>query len=1068
MLIRIGAVVCSALLSLATFAQTVVSRSGVPLDAAPNPTSAAIIEFREPLRVAANGDRSAAVESRRRTLQADLDDLADHPRVRRVYAHAFSGAAVTISPDAWDDVAKLPYVKRVYPDQPVHAFLSQSVPQIGAPLVWASHGTRGSGVVVAVIDTGVDYRHPALGGGMGAGFRVTRGWDFVNDDADPTDDNGHGTHVAGIVGANSATLTGVAPDVSFLAYKVLDAGGRGEMSEVIAAIDRALDPDGNGDTSDAADVINLSLGGPGTPDDPVSKAVENAIAHGVVVVAAVGNAWDYFTIGSPACAPNAISVGASELSGSIAFFSSKGPNTQSYSIKPEVVAPGVNIVSAAPGGSTRAMSGTSMAAPHVAGAAALLLAVHPDWTPSDVKSALVSTAVDLHAEAMEQGAGRIDIAAAAASTIFLNPATLSFGLANVETNLWSPSQQVRITNRGASAVTLANPVPGSAAVAIPQGWAITSAGTTLAPGASIDVTLSMTVDHSASLYPTAGSLSYGGFVTLAGARMPWAFVKASRIRVQVDEGTPTAFVSDDHQRYRVIPSGPNVAESILPAGMYDVVTWIAHPGEGRLAVRENVEVKGTANIDIATSSLQHTITPAGVDEKGVRLSSQIRSADLIAYQTRLRLVYPEANLNNYFDSAFLDVSKFRMNDIPPTWQVLIGEFYENAELNTSYAVQHTPLVGVSASATLTAPALREQAVRVVVPQESDLHRVGLANSKHDRYPGRRLVESWSHVFSNVAGKQWTGRVFMTADVHPTYGFSPAIGMRGTEGVLDDFEATPLRLFSDGRSAVVSGVTAGPATQWHQSGTTATFGGAPIHPEMEFIAISPTQLHANFFFYGPNRERRWRDIYSTRWAAFNGAGQNVGSGSLDSSNLLVTIPAAGALRLEITNDRSQVAGRPALATYRSWTDTTRFDSTPPSFSALSVQNAAGDQLDVVPVGTDAWLLFGLVDWHGDSDKREHKAIRTDATRVEYRVSGSTTWIAAEPQFVVQDLLAYSADRKSDGAVYRCRIPATNGASTMDVRITGEDAEGNRVEYTLEPAFAVSGAAPDTDRRRAVRH
>ena len=1063
------AAVCSALVSLAASAQTVVSRTGAAMDVPPQRTASAIVEFREPVYAAS----AVAAQARARTLQADLDRVMRRgvrPRVKQVYAHAFSGAAVDIPADAWDDVAKLPYVKRVHPDLPVRAFLSQSVPQVGAPAVWAAHGTRGRGVVVAVIDTGIDYSHPALGGGFGPGFRVAGGYDFVNNDADPADDNGHGTHVAGIAGASSPALTGVAPECTLLAYKVLNGAGYGEFSGVVAAIDRALDPDGNGDPSDAADVINLSLGGYGTPEDPVAQAVENAIAHGVVVVAAAGNAGDFYTIGSPACAPHAITVGASELGGALAPFTSRGPNTHLYTIKPEVVAPGVNIVSAAPGGGERPLSGTSMAAPHVAGAAALLLAVHPEWTPAEVKSALVSTAFDLQAEAMAQGAGRIDVAAAAGATLFMDPPTLSFGLADVAGNVWSPSQVVRITNRGPSSVALDAPVAGPSGAAVPQ-WAIAPAGTTLAPGASADVTVSMTVDHTASPYPTGGSLAYGGVVTLAGARTPWAFVKASRIRVEVDEGTPTAFVSDDHQRYRVLATGTHVAESILPAGTYDVVTWIEHPDEGRLAVRENVEVRGTATIEIATSSLTHTITPAGVDEHGVLLSAKERSVGVRSYQSRFRLVYPEANLNNYFDSAFLEVSRIRTNDIPPAWQLLFAEFYEDVPAKASYAVQHTPLRGVDASAVLAGPPLREQEVRVIVPPEgAQSNRVSLGNTKHDRYPDRRVLETTRHLFAPAGGEVWSGRLFMTADVHPTYGFSPAVGLQGPQDQeIPYLEETPLRLSGDGRVAAADGIVAGPATQWHAPGAAVTLGGAPVHPAIDFTPIAPTEFHTFFVFRGPNREVRWRDLLSTRWAAFDGEGQSIGSGLVDSPDLRVHLPDAGPFRLELTNDGYRAGGIRGLATYRVWTDTTRGDAMPPSFSALSVQDAAGRQLDTVPGGTDAWLLFGITDWEFVPGGRQHKPIRTASTRVEYRVSGTAAWIAAEPQFVVEDLLPVApADRVSDGAVYRCRIPAAERAArSVDVRITAEDQAGNRMEYTLEPAFAVEGGVA-IPRRRSVRH
>jgi hypothetical protein len=223
------------------------------------------------------------------------------------------------------------------------------------------------------------------------------------------------------------------------------------------------------------------------------------------------------------------------------------------------------------------------------------------------------------------------------------------------------------------------------------------------------------------------------------------------------------------------------------------------------------------------------------------------------------------------------------------------------------------------------------------------------------------------------------------------------------------------------------------------------------------------LFTHFFFHGPNREVRWGDMLSTRWAAFDGEDRSIGSGVMDSSNLMLLLPQAGPFRLELANDHYRAGTMRGLATYRAWFDMARADAMPPSFSALSVQNAAGEQLDTVPAGTDAWLLFGLTDWEFTGRGRDHKAIPEGNTRVEYRVSGTTAWLPAEPQFLVQDMLP--ADRVSDGAVYRCRIPAGQFARAMDVRITAEDAAGNRMEYTLEPAFAVDSAIP---RRRSARH
>ncbi|WUT87815.1 S8 family serine peptidase [Streptomyces melanogenes] len=194
-----------------------------------------------------------------------------------------------------------------------------SVPLINAPQVWrrkdpVGHSADGTGTTVAVLDSGVDYTHPDLGGGFGAGHKVVGGYDFANGDADPMDDNGHGTHVAGIIAGKAAEkggVTGVAPGASILAYKVMDDAGEGYTSDIVAGIEAAVDPD----NPHRADVVNLSLGGYGDGTDPLGAAATAATRAGVVVVASAGNEGPGSgTISTPAAADGVIAVGAS-LSG---------------------------------------------------------------------------------------------------------------------------------------------------------------------------------------------------------------------------------------------------------------------------------------------------------------------------------------------------------------------------------------------------------------------------------------------------------------------------------------------------------------------------------------------------------------------------------------------------------------------------------------------------------------------------------------------------------------------------------------------------------------------------------
>ncbi len=298
-------------------------------------------------------------------------------------------------------------VEQIWPDQPVHIWLDASVPLIGVPRVWAD-GKRGHGVVVAVVDTGVDSSHPDLTG------RVALTQDFSGEGFQ--DNHGHGTHVAGIIAGSGTSsggrYTGVAPEATLIAAKVLRSDGSGNMSDVMSGVEWAVEQ--------GARVINLSLGADGSCDgtDALSQICDAAVERGAVVCVAAGNAGPaYYTIGSPGCARRVITVGASDPSDYVASFSSRGP-TADKRPKPDICFPGVTIASCRARGTSMgqvldeyytAASGTSMATPHCSGAAALLLEATPARTPQEIKDLLMSSAKDLGADWYTQGRGRAQV-----------------------------------------------------------------------------------------------------------------------------------------------------------------------------------------------------------------------------------------------------------------------------------------------------------------------------------------------------------------------------------------------------------------------------------------------------------------------------------------------------------------------------------------------------------------------------------------------------------------------------------------------------------------------------------
>ncbi|MFG3708732.1 S8 family serine peptidase [Micromonospora sp. NPDC047670] len=342
-------------------------------------------------------------------------------------------------------------IARVWLDGRVRPVLEHSVSQIGAPTAWSA-GRDGAGVRVAVLDTGADAAHPDLAG------RIAGSQDFSGSGS-AGDGHGHGTHVAATIAgsgvASGGLRKGVAPGAQLLIGKVLDDGGSGYESAIIAGMEWAA--------HSGARVVNMSLGGsPTDGTDPMSQALDDLTAQtGALFVVAAGNDGAARTVGTPGAATAALTVGAVDRADQLADFSSRGPRVGDSGLKPEITAPGVAIVAARAAGTTMGTpvgeaytgaSGTSMATPHVAGAAAILAQDHPDWTAGQLKDALVSTAKNNPAlTVFEQGAGRVDVTRALGQRVY-GTATADFG--RIAAGSGATERTVTYTNGTTTAQTL--------------------------------------------------------------------------------------------------------------------------------------------------------------------------------------------------------------------------------------------------------------------------------------------------------------------------------------------------------------------------------------------------------------------------------------------------------------------------------------------------------------------------------------------------------------------------------------------------------------------------------------
>ena len=452
---------------LATLGVVVLVTAGAPPMPVQSGEQAEVVVLLESPPLARAPGTGSRIADEQRAFRHELAARIPDAEVVWRYRLVANGFSLTLPVTQVERVRGLPGVRDVLPAGSYAPQLTSSPQQIGAPALWGQAlDTAGQGVKIGIIDSGVDPAHPFFapaGYTMPAGFPkgqqrfttakiivarafVPRGATAASSRvAYSDDDSSHGTHVAGIAAGNAETnaggrrVSGVAPRAYLGNYKVFVQTSSGlspnaNSPAIVAAIEAAV--------ADGMNVINFSGGEPEIEPsrDIVARALDAAAAAGVVPVVAAGN--DYNDLGagsvsSPANSVRAIAVGAVDIDGSNrthAEFSSVGPTTISHRLKPDVAAPGVDVLSSIPGGGWAEFSGTSMASPHVAGAAALLRQRHPTWSADQIKSALVQSGADSALSGSRlagprfQGGGLVALARADRPLVFAQPTSVSFGL----------------------------------------------------------------------------------------------------------------------------------------------------------------------------------------------------------------------------------------------------------------------------------------------------------------------------------------------------------------------------------------------------------------------------------------------------------------------------------------------------------------------------------------------------------------------------------------------------------------------------------------------------------------
>ena len=1032
-----------------------------------------IVEFTEEPQFILSSHSSAAASApryldRRAEFPADLNRqgiTAFGLSSDRFYHKVFYGAALALREHDIRIVERLPYVKKIHRAKSYEAHLEKSLRQIHAREAWSAYAVKGSGVLVAIIDSGIDYLHPALGGGIGPGFTVTGGYDFVNHDPDPMDDNGHGTHVAGIIAANAGDLQGVAPLSRLLAYKVLNDRGRGREADILAAIERLADPDQNGDPSDRPDVVNMSLGSDyGDPDDALSTAVDNATRLGITFCISAGNAGRYTpyqgkednyyytameSVGSPGTARLAITVAAVDSLERRAEYSSKGPAGGTFAIKPDVSAPGDMIWSLAPGGGYALKSGTSMASPMAAGIAALLLSRDKTLTPAAIKAILMNSARDLGLPVLQQGAGRVDALRALGLTTRAFPGHLSFGLDDASATTWTTTDTLLIENRAATAQEYSWSVAGSGSGV---GLTASPSAFTLMPNDARQVVITLSVNNAVVPLVDEDIRIRDGLVFLNGTKdtigIPWAFARTSQMLLSFAAPGPSFIGAGENSV--ILPVAPKLGPKVrwidklhvqvagATAGAYDFL--VSFPGTGALIVREQLPFTGSAAFHFDPAEAVHTVQLQGTDDTGAPFPpTEHTQRTLVASLPSGYALYGRFPTG----SASLPISpaSARVAFLP------VESHFDWRDGGRVVLPQYAAFRGIGASSirTPSGSGYVKQLLSFTLPPGTSMAKFYADVIAIETMGGQEFFNPVQIDYDTLQtqGAELRLHLSMMGHQDPAHYTSLAFHINASDLSTDvlDYSTRYLTVSNDSILASLPSQRS-PVISAFPNGGTMHFGRAPLHIlSLSYNNLSGTSIQFTPNFRGSLLEDRYHDARRGTYVVYNAGWHPVHAGSIIAPREPIALPAAWH-HLVLTSDNYFVRGFRGAVTLTNSVNLAHAMPDPPFITSFAVLGGDGLPTDSTGHESAPSLRF--------SSRLPMPGTLPviDSTRVFYRSIRSGPWIPLT-------VSAHGVSGSGVGTIFTSSLAGCTGkdSSAVDLRIRVVDEQGHASDMTVSPAFVV---------------
>jgi subtilisin family serine protease len=941
------------------------------------------------------------------------------------FTRTFNGFALEGDEATRQQIKKLSYVASITEDKKVTAIDLASSQIINADDVWADFGVTGTGINIGIIDTGIDYMHQDLGGGLGQSFKVKGGYDFVNEDSDPMDDHSHGTHVAGIAAGNGPGLKGVAPDANLYAYKVLTADGWGWTSWIVAGIEKTVDPDGDPNTDDHLDVANMSLGGPVSADDPMVEAVNNAVAAGVTFVIAAGNSYDYGTIGSPGVAEDAITVGATDFNDYTAYFSSKGPVENTFAIKPDVAAPGVSIYSSVLNNQYEYYNGTSMASPHVAGAAALLLDKNPTWTPAMIKGALMGTADNSNATTIwDQGAGRIDVLAAIQSELVFAPGSISLGVSDQSSSSWVTVKTITLENLTASDqnVTLS-----SEGESIGSGIdiSISPASITIPANSSQEFEITFTIDVETlamKAYPEA----YTGYVVATSAsqtvKAPYAFLHSDVVHLELTGELPgVVFVigtNPGNYYWKPFNPAPEI-DLLLPAGTYD---FIAPYTDNYWVYKEGItDQSGTIVMDKTDADNAITFAPKDKDGDDFEMDSS-------ATMGTVYLGGPERNISTLYIGIPTSIHISDVTAYGIDMKIVDSEL---SDPEPHYDITLTTGVGISDSQELTNDSDEFSNLTFVNPSLS-------ANQTQGVTFVMRLGGGWS-MFNNEPDPVGNPLTVLTSRHQPTQSVLGTF-LRFTHDTEVGWETAVWDAVDDNTIHVKnfwgSDITIFDTTDYEFTfGKTIPRYNASLSTYGDILYLGDFPQVGYFNRYHGERELGEMSYELLHENSVVRSGTSMNVGFIDWTSYINLQAEPNSYKLKLHFFEYFFDGSNGIIDTEISFDSRNWDVNPPLLTTFSLE-AGGVATNTFAEGQEATIKIALADCQGC----ESYWASVDSVSLFYKPTLSSNW---------QPLTLSTTSTN----MFESTVSSTTEGGSYDLRVFTKDGQGNTLKYEVKPAFKI---------------